>query len=250
MRLPLLNAEQRCCKHGLSVFTRLDSALTMRWLGVKSGCSSDAISFQTVTMKSLKICFVALSVVAFASFPTLTKGQSKEGDRIIYPPEFSPLVASRPRPVQRSLVPSTKFVKVENAIPNRYIVVLNDDVVSSDAPLNVRREQVTAIANAHAQAHFGKVGFIYETALKGYSIELPNEAAAIAISQNPQVKWVEEDGSFQGWLQGGPEPVEPEPPQGEIEAFQGNHALGVRCYRRKPRQQDFQTPSRTRIAGL
>ena len=186
-------------------------------------------------MKSIKICFVGLSVAAFALVPLLTKGQSKEGDRIIYPPEFSPLVASRPRPVERSLVPPTKFVKVQNAIPNRYIVVLNDDVVSSDAPLNVRREQVTAIANAHAQAHFGKVGFIYETALKGYSIELPNEAAAIAISQDSQVKWVEEDGSLQVGVQGKPAPLQPEPPQGETEAFQGNHALGVRCYRRKPR---------------
>jgi hypothetical protein len=52
---------------------------------------------------------------------------------------------------------------------------------------------VTAIANSHAQAHDGKVGYIYETALKGYSIELPNEAAAIAISNLPEVRWVEED---------------------------------------------------------
>ncbi len=32
----------------------------------------------------------------------------------------------------------------------------------------------------------------YSIALKGYAIELPNEAAAIAISKLPQVKWVEE----------------------------------------------------------
>lgn len=157
-------------------------------------------------MKSIKIRFVALSVFAFAVVPGLTMGQSIEGDRIIYPPEFSPLVASRPRPVQRSLVPPTKFVKVQNAIPNRYIVVLNDDVVSGDAPLDVRRAQVTAIANAHAQAHRGTVGYVYETALKGYSIELPNEAAAIAISQNSQVKWVEEVGSLQLGFQREPEP--------------------------------------------
>jgi fibronectin type 3 domain-containing protein len=53
--------------------------------------------------------------------------------------------------------------------------------------------QVTAIANTHAQTYRGKVDYIYETALKGYAIELPNEAAAIAISNLPQVKWVEED---------------------------------------------------------
>lgn len=38
------------------------------------------------------------------------------------------------------------------------------------------------------------MGFIYETALVGFSIELPNEAAALAVSRNPQVKFVEEDG--------------------------------------------------------
>ena len=75
-------------------------------------------------MKSTKTCFVALSVLALALFamsiPTSTIGQSTVGDRIIYPPEFSPLVTSRPPKTQRSLVPPTKFVKVQNAIPNRY----------------------------------------------------------------------------------------------------------------------------------
>ncbi|MGI9168113.1 MAG: S8 family serine peptidase [Pyrinomonadaceae bacterium] len=54
-----------------------------------------------------------------------------------------------------------------------------------------------AIANSLAQLHSGRVGFIYETALFGFSIELPNEAAAIALSQNPQVKFVEEEGMLQ-----------------------------------------------------
>ena len=148
-------------------------------------------------MKSIKISFAVLSVFALALAPMSTTGQSLVGDRIIYPPEFSPLIASRPRPEQRSLVPPTKFVKVQNAFPNRYIVVLNDDVVASDAPFDVRRAQITAIANGHAQAHHGTVGFVYETALKGYSIELANEADAIAISQDPQVKWVEEEGRLQ-----------------------------------------------------
>src|SRR5215217_895679 len=88
--------------------------------------------------------------------------------------------------------PASKFVKAKNPIPNRYIVVLNDDVVSDNAPLEVRRAGVTAIANSHAQTYGGKADRIYETTLKGYEIELPNEAAAIAISNLPQVKWVEE----------------------------------------------------------
>ena len=89
--------------------------------------------------------------------------------------------------------PASKFLKSNNPIANRYIVVLNDDVVSDSAPLEVRRAGVTAIAESHAQTYGGKVDYIYETALKGYAIELPNEAAAIAISNLPEVRWVEED---------------------------------------------------------
>lgn len=167
-------------------------------------------------MKTIKICFVALSILALAVVPMSTtgQGQSTVGDRIFYPPEMSPLVASRPPKPQRSLVPPTKFVKVQNAIPNRYIVVLNDDVVPSGAALDVRRARITAIANAHAQANLGRVGFVYETALKGYSIELPSEAAAIALSQYPEVKWVEEDGRVQ-------------PAQSEPDFFQSNPPWGL-----------------------
>ncbi len=129
--------------------------------------------------------------------PHVNDSQSTIGNRIIYPPEFSPLIASRPRPTQRSLVPPTKFVKVQNAIPNKYIVVLNDDVVSRQAALETRRAQVSAVASSLAQLHGGRVGFLYETALTGFSIELLNEEAAIAISRNPQVKWVEEVGQLQ-----------------------------------------------------
>jgi len=113
-----------------------------------------------------------------------------------YPPEFSPLRTYRPRPQQRTLEPVAKFNKVQSQIPNKYIVVLNDDVVSSLAALETRRTQINAVANGLAQIHNGRLGFIYETALKGFSIELPNEAAAIALSQNPQVKFVEEVGKL------------------------------------------------------
>ena len=109
-----------------------------------------------------------------------------------------PPITSRPEQQQGSSKPASKFVRAKNPVANWYIVVLNDDVVSDNAPLEVRRAGVTAIANSHAQTYGGKVGNIYETALKGYTIELPNEAAAIAISNLPQVKWVEE-GSLGGF---------------------------------------------------
>jgi subtilisin family serine protease len=145
-------------------------------------------------MKSIKNRFVALSIFTLAlvamSVPTSTIGQSTSDDRTI---EFSPLQTSRPQETQRPLTPPTKFVKGQFAIPNKYVVVLNDDVAADKLTVATRRAKVKAIADTLGRAYGGKVGFIYETALKGFSIELPNEAAAIALSQNPQVKFVEED---------------------------------------------------------
>ena len=133
-------------------------------------------------MQRLKNYSILSLTIAILVFPSTTSSQMQE-----------PLRTSRPEQQQGSLKPASEFVKAKKPIPNRYIVVLNDDVVSDNAPLEVRRARVTAIANSHAQTYRGKVDYIYETALKGYAIELPNEAAAIAISNLPPVKWVEED---------------------------------------------------------
>lgn len=112
---------------------------------------------------------------------------------------ISLLLVSLPVSGQRTLVATQasrqsqqKLLKKANPIPNKYIVVLNDDVVSPTATVDARRSQVTAIANNLAQSHAGRVEFVYESALAGFSVELPNEAAAIAISRSPQVKYVEE----------------------------------------------------------
>jgi len=104
----------------------------------------------------------------------------------------------------------TKFVKRSKAIPNRYIVVLNDDVADDDSPREARLQRVTEIANTHALAHNGRPDYIYETALKGYAIELPNEAAAVAISRRPEVQWVEEDHRYEtGQTPASPQPSPP-----------------------------------------
>lgn len=146
-------------------------------------------------MKSFKIYFIALSIFAFALVPVLTIGQSLTSESESYPPEFSPLLTSRARPQQASLEPQAKFRKAERAIPNKYIVVLNDNVVSGSTT-RTRRAQVNDIAKDIVELHGGKVDFIYETALKGFSVELPSEALAIALSQHPLVKYVEEVGTF------------------------------------------------------
>lgn len=126
--------------------------------------------------------------IAVLVFPATTSSQISE-----YSPEFSPLRTSGSEQQQGPSTPATKFVKSKKPIPKRYIVVLKDNVVSDDLPLEVRRARVTAIASSHAQTYGGKFDYVYETALKGYAIELPNEAAAIAISNLDEVRWVEED---------------------------------------------------------
>ncbi len=77
-----------------------------------------------------------------------------------------------------------KFRRVTRAVPGQYIVVLNDNAVG--------RSGVAPLAQALARAHGGQLKFIYEHALKGFAVQLP-EAAAQALSNNPQVKFVEED---------------------------------------------------------
>jgi hypothetical protein len=134
-------------------------------------------------MKRITITLLGLTVFALLAAPSPALGQH-------YPLPKDP----------EKQVSKTKFIKAKNPIPHRYIVVLEDDVAPADLSLEERRALVTAIANEHARKYEGKVGYIYETALRGYSIELPDEAAAIAISKLPRVRWVEEDsiGSFDG----------------------------------------------------
>ena len=137
-------------------------------------------------MKKIRNYLVALSIfgVLLLSMPTTSSKNI--------------ISSTTPNPAaQTPRKPKAKFNRVENPFSNRYIVVLNDDVVSPGASLNVRRSQVRTVAENLAQLHGGRLGFIYETALKGFSIELPGEAAAIALSKHPRVDWVEEEGRMQ-----------------------------------------------------
>lgn len=79
-----------------------------------------------------------------------------------------------------------KFRKVTNPIHGRYIVVLED---------RVARSRVPSLAAELTQAYGGGILYVYGYVLKGFAVELP-EAAAIALSRNPQVKYVEEDHGF------------------------------------------------------
>ena len=77
-----------------------------------------------------------------------------------------------------------KFFQVPNAIPNQYIVVFKDAAVGSS--------DITPLAQNLARAHGAVPDHIYNHALKGFSVRLP-ESAARALSNNPRVAYVEED---------------------------------------------------------
>ena len=159
-------------------------------------------------MQRLKNFAFPSLVIALLVFPLTTSSSKNHAPSLAFPT----LSTSRPVGPQAPATPRTRFLKSKKPIPNRYIVVLEDDVVPDNASREVRRERIAAIANGHAQTHRGTVDFIYETALKGFAIELPNEAAARAISNSPRVKWVEEDG-YGEFTQAPPSP-QPSPPWG------------------------------------
>jgi hypothetical protein len=79
-----------------------------------------------------------------------------------------------------------KFRKVRKGIPEQYVVVLRDETAGSD---------VESLSDELARAHGGRRGFVYESALKGFSVRLP-EAAARALSDDPRVDYVIEDGEI------------------------------------------------------
>src|SRR5688572_13130926 len=158
-------------------------------------------------MQRLKNFGISILIITLLVLPSTTSSQHQERS-----PVFTALTTSRPVEPQRPRTPPTRFVKKQKPMPNRYIVVLDDDIVPDNIPLEARRERVAAIADSHAQPHGGAVDFIYETALKGYAIELPSEAAARAISNSPRVRWVEED-ALGEWAQAPPNP-QPSPPWG------------------------------------
>jgi subtilisin family serine protease len=75
-----------------------------------------------------------------------------------------------------------KLLRAERAIPGNYIVVFNEQVSN---PHQAALELMGAYG--------GSARHVYTSALRGFSVTLP-EAAAIALSRDPRVSYVEEDG--------------------------------------------------------
>src|SRR5207249_9584883 len=95
--------------------------------------------------KRIVILFIALvlGVLALALMPMRAQNQGYPFPG--YPIEFAPSRTSRPRPTPAP-PPTTKFNRAERAIPNEYIVFLNDDTPNAN---------VNTIINSLANAHGG-----------------------------------------------------------------------------------------------
>ncbi len=86
-----------------------------------------------------------------------------------------------------------KFRKSERAIADHYIVVLKEDLPDGDVASKAAAQDVASVAVDLAGFHGGFPRHVYQHALKGFSVQLTEEAA-VALSQDPRVEYVEEDG--------------------------------------------------------
>lgn len=118
-------------------------------------------------MKKVFALLLAIAFLAMATTPWESNAQNKANERSGQPNK-------------------NKFRRVEKKILDQYIVVFKDDVPASE---------VTSRAASLVLAHGGFTRHVYKRALKGFSATL-RENEAIALSQNPSVDYVEEDGEM------------------------------------------------------
>ncbi len=85
----------------------------------------------------------------------------------------------------------TKFLRQgKNAIPDQYIVVFNEWATGPAGDYSVAEELTGLMTSIYG----GKVKHIYKHALNGFTARMTKEAA-LALSQDPRVAYVEEDGA-------------------------------------------------------
>jgi subtilisin family serine protease len=84
-----------------------------------------------------------------------------------------------------------RFLRVREPLPGRYIVVLAE-------PPAAAATDVAEVARELSARHGGRVAATYRHALRGFAVEGMSEAAALALSRDPRVRYVEEDGMASG----------------------------------------------------
>ncbi|MBI4850399.1 MAG: S8 family peptidase [Acidobacteria bacterium] len=92
----------------------------------------------------------------------------------------------------------SKVKKAKNPIPNSYIVVLNEEFITSKSQdkttYSIEQGQlIDTTAKEISQRYVGKITHKYKDTIKGFSIELKSEEAE-ALSNDPRIKYIEENG--------------------------------------------------------
>ncbi len=82
-----------------------------------------------------------------------------------------------------------KFRRNARPVAGQYIVVLNDEAVGPRG----ENSRAPGLAAEMGSAHRGNVRHVFKHAIQGFSVRMP-EAAAQALSRDPRVLFVEEDG--------------------------------------------------------
>lgn len=134
--------------------------------------------FGEMVIKKRLMLFIALALFITAA-PFLTAqgyGSSSEPGQTTAPTSLSSQAQSSEG--------DDKFRRVSKPIQDHYIVVLKKDLASRD---------VESLTNDLTARHGGNAKHVYRHAIKGFSAQM-TEAAAIALSKDPQVEYVEEDG--------------------------------------------------------
>ena len=101
-----------------------------------------------------------------------------------------PEVEVEPWTSVRASAPADRFLRSDRPVPGQYIVVLKDEAPGGEAL------HVPEVARTLSERHEGRVDFLYEHALRGFSVRM-SEDRARELSEDPRVAYVEEDGRVQ-----------------------------------------------------
>ncbi|QRN92813.1 S8 family serine peptidase [Archangium violaceum] len=85
----------------------------------------------------------------------------------------------------RAFVAGSRLLKTDKAVPGRYIVVL-------DEKAGAQAQVVGQVAHQLSVLHGASVKHVYSRALQGFAVTM-TEAAALKLSNDPRVRYVEED---------------------------------------------------------
>ena len=88
---------------------------------------------------------------------------------------------------------TSSILRSPDSLPDQYIVVLRDSAAHSSMEAASMGPRVPEVASDMASTHAGVVGFVYESALKGFSVTMSADQAE-RLAQDPRVEYIQEDG--------------------------------------------------------